>query len=168
MSYARVLAVVNASAAGQHAAREAAVIAAEHGARLRLLHVADSRALGPDAVWLPLGAQERAAEEEARRALAAASERATAAGLDPSRVECVVRDARGGGASVAAAEARDWGCDLVVVGASARPPHRWPAALSTALVAGAFFFGFDPAPALIAAADVPVLVVHAQGAGAGA
>jgi nucleotide-binding universal stress UspA family protein len=115
----RILVGVTGGKHSRKALREAIALARERRglpATLRLVHVVDPAALGPDAVWADPGRLRHALRVEGQGVLAAAGRDA---GVP---AETVLRDGEHGGvARVLLAEARHWGADLIVLGAPA--PH---------------------------------------------
>ncbi|HEU4625188.1 MAG TPA: universal stress protein [Steroidobacteraceae bacterium] len=107
-----ILAATDFSDDGLNAARRAASLAAEHGARLQLLHVLRADALDElrDRLRLPVDVRENLVEDAQRRLNSLADEIGAAAG---SRPECVLRTGNVLDELVAAADHSD----LLVLGA---------------------------------------------------
>jgi nucleotide-binding universal stress UspA family protein len=143
----RILVGVTGGEHSRKALREAIALAREHRGRpatLRLVHVVDPTALGPDAVWTDPGRLRRELRAEGQGLLGAPGRAARAAGVP---AEAALRDGGGAGAGRAlVAEARRWRADLIVLGA---PPRRGLAGLWLP----------SPVEAVARAAPAPVLLV---------
>lgn len=120
--YRRILVAVDGSDTSELALRQAIELAKAYGARLRLLHVVDELAMGPeptrtlDDFW-------RAARHAGERILERAQARATRAGVKP---ETKLLEIRTLGALVRrvataiVAESERWRADVLVIGTHGR------------------------------------------------
>ena len=123
-AYGRILAALTGGPEDGGVLRQAAVLARETNARVRLLYVLDTHALLPESVWASPHLVHRALAVEAERVLAAATQTLALAGVSAERE--VREQRRGSVAARIAGAAADWHADLIVVGA---PRHRLAARL---------------------------------------
>jgi nucleotide-binding universal stress UspA family protein len=123
-AYGRILAALTGGPEDGGVLRQAAALAWETNARVRLLYVLDTHALLPESVWAAPALVRHTLAAEAERVLAAAAQTLALAGVAAERE--VREQRRGSVAAHIAGAAAEWHADLIVVGA---PRHRLVARL---------------------------------------
>lgn len=113
--YKRILVAVDGTATAQRALREAVDLAADQGAELEIVYVADLMPYGTPEIGVPVSLYEEACRAQGRQVLQHATEYARRSGLE---ARATLRERRGTRLSAAIVdEARLFGADLVVLGA---------------------------------------------------
>jgi nucleotide-binding universal stress UspA family protein len=152
-AYEHILAALTGGSEDGGVVRQAAALARETNARVRLLYVLDPHALLPESVWAAPDLVRHALVVEAERVLAAAAQTLALAGVSAERE--VREQRRGSVAARIAGAAAAWHADLIIVGA---PRHRLVARL----------FGPLHAEDVAHCSHRPVLIVDESPASCGA